>query len=256
MKIVATIRQLPDLIEPLIIDASGSSLDYGEARFLVNEYDDHALEQAVLLKEQHGASVTVVALDFGDVNDALYTAAAKGVDRIVKIPYEQEKPPSPRTAAELFAGVIRDLQPDLILAGVQSYEEWDGSFTPLLAHTLQLPYVGLIQGVECSSEQSIMAFKEFPGAAKARMNIRLPAVLGILAASHPPRYVPISRVRTAMKTAHFEEIEAALLSFAPKIQLEKLYTPITGARAEMIDGSESEIANRIVQLLTEKGVLK
>lgn len=256
MKIVVVIRQLPDLIEPLVLDADGSSLDYGETTFLVNEYDDHALEQAVLLKEQSHASVTVIALDFGDVDSTLYTAAAKGVDQIIKIPYEDEKPLSPRIAAVLLANVIRDLQPDLILAGVQSYEELDGTFTPLLAHALQFPYVGLIQGVECAGDESVAAFKEFPGAAKARMKIRLPAVLGILTASQPPRYVPISRVRAAMKSTQFEEIDVPFPSLAPKIRLEKFYPPKTGVRAEMIEGNDLEIAGRFVQLLTEKGVLK
>ena len=62
------------------------------ATFIVNESDDHALEQALLLKEAAGGSVTVVALDFGDVDNTLFTAAAKGADRIMKITLAEEVP--------------------------------------------------------------------------------------------------------------------------------------------------------------------
>ncbi len=85
MNIVVVIRQVPDLIEPLEISDSGTAIDLGAASFIVNESDDHALEQALLLKEAGGGTVTVVALDFGDVDNTLYAATAKGADRIVKI---------------------------------------------------------------------------------------------------------------------------------------------------------------------------
>ena len=52
--------------------------------------------------------------------------------------------------------------------------------------------------------------KEFPGAVMARMTVKLPAVLGILGAEQPPRYVPVSRIRAAMKTTQFEEQAARL----------------------------------------------
>ncbi|NLX97168.1 MAG: hypothetical protein GXY83_13420 [Rhodopirellula sp.] len=78
MNIAVVVRQVPDLIEPLEIDDSGAALDFSSASFLVNESDDHALEQAILLKEAGGGTVTVIALDYGDVDNTLYTAAASG----------------------------------------------------------------------------------------------------------------------------------------------------------------------------------
>ena len=60
MKIAVILRQVPDLVEPLEVDDSGTALDFEEASFLANETDEHALEQAILLKESGGAEVTVV----------------------------------------------------------------------------------------------------------------------------------------------------------------------------------------------------
>jgi len=70
MKIAVVLRQVPDLIEQLEIAGSGTALDWDEARFLVNETDDHALEQALLLKESGEASIFPdVASMFGISSD-------------------------------------------------------------------------------------------------------------------------------------------------------------------------------------------
>jgi electron transfer flavoprotein beta subunit len=256
MKIAVVMRQVPDLIEPLEIDASGSALDLGSASFIVNESDDHALEQAILLKEAGGATVDVVALDFGDVDNTLYTAAAKGADRIVKVPLDG-LPPPPRATAALLAEAIRPLAAELVLVGVQAHDELDGGLSPFLAAALGLPYVGVIRGVKAGPEPgTVTVCKEFPGAVMARMKVKLPAVLGILGADQPPRYVSVSRIRAAMKTTQFEEQAVEASPPAPLVSVCRLYPPASGSRAEMLSGSEAEVAARIADILAEKGLLK
>ncbi len=153
MNIAVVVRQVPDLIEPLEIDSSGATLDLSSASFIVNESDDHALEQAILVKEAGGATVSVVALDFGNVDNTLYTAAAKGADRIIKLSLDGE-PPSPRAAAALYAAALKPLNPDLVLAGVQAHDELDGGLSPFLAAAMGLPYVGVICGVRRGASQA------------------------------------------------------------------------------------------------------
>lgn len=257
MKIAVVLRQVPDLIEPLEIAPSGNELDYMSSSFLINEYDDHALEQSILLKESCGAEVMALALDFGDVDNTLYNAAAKGVDRIIKIPYDKETPPSPRTAAVMYAEAIRPLQPDLVLIGSQSPDELEGSVAPLLAMALQLPYLGVINGAEAVPENnSVRVFKEYPGAAKAKMRVHFPAVLGILTATKPPRYVPISRVRAAMKSTRFESAPVHVTLGEPLLSIRRFHPPETGRRAEIIAGDDETIAARLIQILEEKGLVK
>ncbi len=257
MNIAVVVRQVPDLIEPLEITPCGTALDLGAATFLLNESDDHALEQAILLKEAGGGTVTVVALDFGDVDSALYAAAAKGVDRIIKIVQEDDVPPPPRSVAARYAEAIKPLQADLVLVGVQAHDELDGGLSPFLAVALGLPYVGVIRGVKAALEAgSVIARKEFPGAVMAEMKVKLPAVLGILGAEQPPRYVPVSRIRAAMKSTTFEECMAAAPGCDPLVSIGRLYPPEAGSRAEMLSGSEAEVAARIAKILAEKGLLK
>jgi electron transfer flavoprotein beta subunit len=250
------IRQVPDLIEPLEVDSSGTSLDLGSASFIVNESDDHALEQAILLKESGGGTVTVVALDYGDVDNTLYAAAAKGADRIVKITLDGDSPP-PHAAAAMLADAIKPIGADLVLVGVQAHNELEGVLAPLLAARLGLPYVGVIRGVKAGAEPgTVSVCKEFPGAVMARLTARLPAVLGILGAEQPPRYVPVSRIRAAMKSTPFEEQAAAAAGSDSLVAIRKLYPPASGARAEMLAGSEAEVAARIAAILREKGLVK
>lgn len=256
MKIAVVLRQVPDLIEQLEIADSGTALDWDEASFVVNETDDHALEQALLLKESSGATVVVVALDFGEVEGALYAAAAKGVDQIIKIPLDEDEPPPTRAAAAMYAAVIKELGADMVLIGVNAHDELTGLVAPTLALELGLPYLGVVRGVQVVDDCNVKAFKEFPGAVLARLNARLPAVLGILAADQPPRYVPVSRIRAAMKSTQFEEKEVEAPEIASGVSVERMYLPDVGERAEMLEGSPEEVARKLVELLAEKGLVK
>ena len=257
MKLAVIVRQVPDLIEPLEIDATETAVDYGAASFVLNESDDHALEQALLLKESCGGSLTVVALDFGSPDEALYAAAAKGADRLIRIGWQEDQYPSPRVAAGLYAAVLGPLAAELVLVGVSAHNELDGVLPPFLALSLGLPYVGVIRGVALSAAgDGVAVCKEFPGAVMARLQVKTPAVLGILGAEQPPRYVPVSRLRAAMKSATIEEVETPARESETLLAVRRLYTPTAGGRAEMMGGSVTEIADRIADLLSQRGLLK
>src|SRR5512135_1703590 len=85
MNIFVLFKMSPDTVEELSVGADGKSLDDQFLRFKLSDSDEHALEQALLLKEKHGGTVTVVALDSPEIDDALFTALAKGADRAVKL---------------------------------------------------------------------------------------------------------------------------------------------------------------------------
>jgi electron transfer flavoprotein beta subunit len=102
----------------------------------------------------------------------------------------------------------------------------------------------------------VTACKEFPGAVMARLKVKLPVVLGILGAEQPPRYVPVSRIRAAMKSTQFEESAATPCGGTPLLSVCRLYPPASGSRAEMLTGSEAEVAARIAEILVEKGLVR
>ncbi len=257
MNVLVTVRLVPDLVEPLVVSPQEDNLDWEETSLVLNESDDHALEEALLLKEKHRARITVTAFDFGEIDQVLYMAAAKGVDRIIKISWPHREPPNSLEIVETLARLVPALGIDLVLMGCQSPTEFLGMAAPQLAATLGWSYVGVVRGVEGSGRsEAWRAFKEYPGAILAETEVRLPAVVGILTASQPPRYVPVSRIRAAAQQVQFETIEGPDELKEPPAAIRRVYlTPVT-AHATMLRGSEEEVARQLVEILLEKGILK
>jgi electron transfer flavoprotein beta subunit len=254
MNIVVPVKLVPDLVEELEIDESGAALDTTWLRLVINEFDDQAIEQAMLLKEGKGARVTVVVPDVEGADDVLYAAAAKGADRLIKLVGDFEEGVNNHALTRALAAVVRELRPDLVLTGVQAHNDLDGSLGPLLAGYLGMPYVGYVAGVTVSDDKATV-HKEYPGGLMAAMEVMLPAVLGIQAAEEPPRYVAFSRIRQAMKEASIDEQMAAELDPSGAPTVGRMFHPESGERATMIEGDEEEIAARLVAIFKEAGVL-
>lgn len=254
MNIIVAIKLVPDLVEELKINEEGNSLDLESLRLRVNEFDEHALEQAILLKERGAGRVIVIAADGDGVEDALFTAAAKGADQIIKLSGNPAPLVSNHTLARWLAPVVKSLQPGLVLTGVQAHNDLDGSLGPLLAEYLNLPYVGYVAKVTVKDNE-VEIRKEYPGGLAAEMEVDLPAVLGIQAAEQPPRYVAFSRIRQAMKTVQLEEKQIPELFYEEPIAIARLFQPEIGERAEIISGEVDEIAAKLVAIFTDLDLL-
>ena len=256
MNIAVLTKQVPDLVEGVEIDSTGKAVDPDSIRYILSESDDHALEEALLLKERAQARVEVFSLETGEVRDSLCAALAKGADRVVLIRTGQDTPPSNHAAAKIFASVLQGLSFDLILTGVRAIDDLDGSLGGLLAGYLNLPYVGLVRKVEMTNGTAMAVVqKEFPGGYAAEMEVKLPAVLGIQAAEQPPRYVPVSRLRQVMKSAKVEETEI-LPPEAETVEVERMYKPEEGVGANMLSGTPEEIARQVVSLLSDRRLVR
>jgi electron transfer flavoprotein beta subunit len=253
MNIIVLAKLVPDLVDELTIDPSGVALDLTFARWIINELDDHAIEQGILLKERHGGTVTVVVPDLDGADDVLFTAAAKGADRLIKLCGDFVAANN-HALARVVSAAVKELEADLILTGVQAHNDLDGSVGPMLAECLGMPYVGYISGISLSDGKSLVR-KEYPGGLLAEMEVTNPAVLGIQAAEQPPRYVAVSKVRQAMKEARIEERDAPDLDMEGGTSVGCMYQPEAASQAEMISGSPDEVADKLVSLFKELGVL-
>jgi electron transfer flavoprotein beta subunit len=253
MNIVILVKLVPDLVEELTIDTSGVALDTAWLRLIINEFDDHAIEQGILLKEHNGGTVTVIAPDIEGIDDVLFTASAKGADRLIKIKGDFAGVNN-HALARALSKVVKELQPDLVLTGVQANNDLDGSVGPLIAGCLELPYVGYVSGVSLS-EGKTRVHKEYPGGLIAEMDVILPAVLGIQAAEQPPRYVAVSKVRQMMKTSSIEERSMADLDMSGGAIISRMFQTEAGQRATMLTGNPEEVATRMLAIFKELGVL-
>ena len=255
MKIAVPIKLVPDLVEELVIDETGLKLDTFELTLCLNEFDDHAIEQAILLKEKDGSHVTVIAPSIEEADDVLFNAAAKGADELLRITGDINENLDNHTYAQILKPIMKELDPDLVLAGVQAHNDLDGQLGPLLAEYLGFPYVGYVAGIR-SQVDEVLVHKEYPGGLLAEVAVTLPAVLGIQAAEKPPRYVAFSRVRQAMNTTEITELTAKRPDQTTEPTLSHLYHPTGGRRAEMIEGEADLVASRLLAILAERGFLQ
>ena len=256
MNLFVLLKTVPDTVEELTVAADGKSLDPEWLRFKLSDSDEHALEQALLLKERHGGTVTVVALDAPEVEEALFQALAKGADRAVKLTGELGEVRS-FAAARLFADFLKSAGAvggdSLILLRSQAIDDLEGEIGPFLADLLELPYLGVVVAV-AAADGGVTVTKEFAGGLRGEFSLPLPAVLGVQAAEKPPRYVPIAKVRAAMKSSTLESLDVSPDRPA-RFPIEKMYKPEAGGRAEMLEGSPEEVASRLVELLANQSLI-
>jgi electron transfer flavoprotein beta subunit len=254
MNIFVPVKLVPDLVEELSIDVSGAALDTAWLRMIINEFDDHAIEQAILLKEKTGAHVTVLSTNVEGVDDLLFTTAAKGADRLIKLTGNFESGVNNHALARAMADILRELKPDLILTGVQAHNDLDGSIGPQLAEYLGIPYIGYVSGVKVSGDK-VLVRKEYPGGLIGEMQTSIPALLGIQAAEQPPRYVAISKVRQMMKTVNIEEIDIPKLDSTGAPIVKRMFQPEAVERATMLSENADEAASQLVSIFKELGTL-
>jgi electron transfer flavoprotein beta subunit len=259
MKILVLLRMVPDVIEELEVASDGTSLDDEFLRLIINESDNHALEQALLLKERHGGTVTAAALDAPEIDEVLFTALAKGADHAIKIT-GVGKGLTTRRVATVFGQTLPALPgalpADLILTGCQAIDDLDGQVAPLLTDALNLPYLGLVTKIDANpSANTASVVREFASGVRGVFEVPLPAVLGIQAAEKPPRYVPVAKVRAVMKSAQIETRAAAGEVQVPAVKILEMKKPEAAGRATMIEGSPEEAAAKICDILAERGLL-
>ncbi len=255
MNIIVPIKQIPNLTDDLEINAEGTGLDPDALTFVLNEFDEHAIEQAVLIKEAGCGTVTVIGVDTTEeLEGALHTALAKGADKAAKIPHDFEPGLACAVQAKLLAEAIRDMHPDLVLTGVQAADDRDGNLGPMLAAHLGLPYVGVVTGVTVGGGKAVL-HKEYAGGVMAEFEAALPAVIGVQAAAQPPRYAPISKIRQMAKEAKIAEIEAEAGGTGAGSTVQKMYKPVAAGHAVMLEGDGEAVAEQIHNILAERGLL-
>ena len=258
MKILVLLKMVPDVVEELEVAADGASLDRGFLRLIINERDENALEQALILKERHQGEVVVLAPEAPEVDDVLYTAMARGADRAIKVTGLREGLGSRASAAMLagtLPGIAGLLPVDLVLTGCQAIDDLDGLVGPLVAAHLGLPYIGIVTGLDVDAGNVARCSREYSAGVRGRFEVDLPAVVGIQGAEKPPRYVPIAKVRAAMAAGGIETVPAVPGEEPGLLETLEMRKPVVAGRAEMIAGEPDEIAARICEILIGRGLL-
>ena len=254
MHIAVVVRLSPKAGEELELDSSGTDIDREYVEQAITDFDDQALEEAVLIKEATGATVTAVGLRGEGMEEALRTAYARGADRVVVADAGELDPYDSRTAALAYAEALRQLAPDLVLVGVQTPYDVFGQAAPLVAVALGWPQANVVAKVEVD-DGTARVEQEYAGGSRAVLRLQLPAVVGVQSASQPPRYVSMARLRSAMSDASLETIAVSVAPAAPAPRITALARPEPTTHATMLDGDAEAIAEQILTVLRERGAL-
>ena len=252
MNIVVAIKHIPNMKDDLPVNKAGNNIDFDSVDYVLNEFDEQAIEQAVLVKEAVGGTVTVIGSDLiEELDNVLHFALAKGADKAVKIMADEPSADS-HMQARWLAEAIKEMSPDVVFAGVQAANDLDGQVGPMLAAYLDMPYIGGVNNVDADGSK-VVVNKEFAGGVGGKYEVSLPAVIGVQAAAKPPRYAPISKVRQIAQTVEIDELNPNGDADAG-LSLRKMSPPVSTGHAEMFDGSAKDVAARIVDLLKSKGL--
>ena len=248
MKIVVPLNQVPDLVEDLEVDASGKALDTDDIKFKLNEFDDHALEEAILLKESGaGDEVVAMAIDRDGADKMLFTAIAKGADKVVKL--TGGNPADSHQLGKAFANALESEGFDIVFTGVQSVDDRDGQLGPIIASYLGAPCVSVVSGISISGGTAVV-HKEYSGGMMGEFEVDMPAVLGIQAAKQAPRYAPVSKIRQVQETASIMEASMGDVGSANGSAVASMAPPTKGSGAEMLDDIDD-----LIDVLKDKGAI-
>src|SRR3974377_872855 len=138
-------KAVPDLVEEIELSPDETDIDREFGKFVLNEWDAQALEEALLIKEATGAEVVAVGLASDpDIDQALYTALAKGADGAVKVTGGHDDAVTPRARPARLARARGGAPGPVVLPGVRPPDAPDAQPPPMLAGHLGLPHVSVV----------------------------------------------------------------------------------------------------------------
>lgn len=139
MDIVVCVKRVPMTQEvDLEIDAQKRDVRKDVLAYVINEWDNYAIEEAILLKEKLGGTVTAVTVGVEDDEEVLRRCLAMGADKALRVD-PGNTVLDPFVISKILAGAIKGLHCDLILTGVQADDLNEGAVGAMLAEQLSLP---------------------------------------------------------------------------------------------------------------------
>ncbi len=194
---VVCIKQVADTETRVKVGADGRSLDPAGVTWILNPYDEYALEQALRVREAQGAG-EVVAISLGGpgVQTTLRNALAMGADRAIHLTADAAAA-DPLAVARALAAALRDLNADLVWLGKQATDDDAAQVGPMLAVLLGRPCVSAIATFALEGSR-VRVEREIEGGREV-VEVELPAVLTADKGLNEPRYASLKGIMAAKK---------------------------------------------------------
>jgi electron transfer flavoprotein beta subunit len=197
VRIAVCIKRVPDSETRVKIAPDGKSLDETGVKFVLNPYDEFAVEEALRRREQAGAGeVVVFSLGPAAAQETLRTALAMGADRGVLLQVDR-MPADGLVVARALAAELQDGAFDLILFGKLAIDDYNHQVGPMVAELLGLPCVTSVSRLEIADGKGV-AEREIEGGIEV-CEFPLPAVLTVDKGLNEPRYPALKGIMAAKK---------------------------------------------------------
>jgi electron transfer flavoprotein beta subunit len=219
------IKQVADTETRVKVAADGKTLDPAGVTWILNPYDEFALEQALRIKEKLGAGeVVVISLGGAGIQTTLRNALAMGADRAIHLKVDAAAPDS-LAVAKALAAELGPLEPGLVWFGKQAVDDDAAQVGPMVAELLGLPCVTVVAAMELQG-QSATIEREIEGGREI-VEVQLPAVLAADKGLNEPRYASLKGIMAAKK----KPIEEKTVELGPP-NLELVSLALPSARGQ------------------------
>jgi len=250
MNIVALVKRTFDTEEKIVVN--NGQIDEGGAEFIINPYDEYAVEEAIVLRDAHGGEVTVVSIGSDEAEKQLRTALAMGADKAVLINTEDDVDEMDEfTIAKLIATYLKDQEVDLILAGNVAVDGGSGQVGPRVAEMLGINYVTTITDIEIDGE-AVTIVRDVEGDTET-IETKLPLLVTAQQGLNEPRYPSLPGIMQA-KRKPLEELELDDLDLEEedveaKTSTVEVFLPEAKKAGKLIDGEPAEQVSELLSLL-------
>ncbi len=223
MRILVPVKRVPDPATTIRILPDGSGIATDNVKWVINPFDEIAIEEALRIKEKQGSG-EVVLISVGQQNwqEQLRTGLAMGADRAILV--RADKPLDPLAIARAMAKVAADQKPDLVLIGKQAIDDDSNQIGQMLAEILGWPQATFASKVEISGNKCSV-IREVDGGLET-VAFSLPAVITADLRLNEPRYASLPGIMKARKKELKDiPVDSLGVDLAPRLKVKELKPP-------------------------------
>ncbi len=244
MNIAVCVKQTPDT-ETRIKLTGDKRVDESDINFILNPYDEFAVEEALTLREKFEGEVTVISLGPDRVNSAIRSALAMGADKAIRIKADAN-PSDPNVIADALAVELQKGNYDLILLGKQAIDDDHAQIPALLGDKLGLPAVSVVVKLDVEAAK-LTAEREVDGAHEI-IECSLPAIISAQRGLNEPRYASLKGIMKAKKI-QIEEVDGTLN--ADQLEIVEFNNPPQKSAGKIV-GDSADAVPELLRLLHEE----
>ncbi|NNF06589.1 MAG: electron transfer flavoprotein subunit beta/FixA family protein [Candidatus Eisenbacteria bacterium] len=254
MKILVCVKQVPATDSRIKPTGDGVGVDLSSVDWIINPYDEFAIEEALQLKAKHDGEVVVVSIGGDKVEDAMRSALALGVDTAEVIKDAGSAASDSLGIAKGLAAIAKRHNPDLILCGKQAVDDDQMAVPAMLAELLDLPQATVVVGMEVAEDgKSAKVDREIEGGHE-KIEVTFPAVIATQKGLNEPRYANLKGIMAAKKKK-IEVLSAADLGlgeFGSKVEVLAVNPPAEKTGARMIEGDAAAQVTELIKVLHDE----